>query len=139
MKDIVITLPERLWYLICTGRKKLELRKSIPVEFDLDFSRCWVVLKGTSYVAGYFYLDSFREDYEYIQQIDVIAKAAAVSVQFVRSYYQGSEKACIWNIGPVCQFSRLYDRFYLFGMKHNPQSFVYVDGPMHNLYVQRVQ
>lgn len=139
MKDIVITLPEKLWYLICTGRKKIELRKSIPVEFDKDFSRCWVIRKGSSQILGYFYIESFSEDQEYMKRIDVIAKAAAVSVQFVRSYYQGYRKACIWNIGPVYHSDRQYERFVMLGLKHNPQSFVYVDGPMHNLYVHRVQ
>lgn len=139
MKDIVITLPEKLWYFICSGRKKIELRKSIPVEFDIEVNKCWVVQKGTSRIVGYFYIDSFREDSEYMQQIDVIAKAAAVSVQFVRSYYHGCPKARIWNIGPVYQCCGQYDRFDVFGMKYNPQSFVYVGEPMHEVYRHQVQ
>ena len=139
MKDIVITLPERIWYCICSGGKKIELRKRIPEEFDINFSKVWVIRKGSSQIMGYFNIESFREDQEYMKRIVDIAIAAVVSVEFVRSYYQGYKKACIWNIGPVYKSDMLYDRYAMFGMKHNPQSFVYVDGPMHNLYVHRVQ
>lgn len=139
MKDIVITLPEKLWYFICSGRKKIELRKSIPIEFDKDINKCWVIKKGTSRVMGFFYIESFREDREYMKRIVDMAIAAAVSEQFVRSYYQGYQKACIWNIGPVYQSIRPYDRLDEFGMKRNPQAFVYVDEPKHKLYLRRVQ
>lgn len=139
MKDIVITLPEKLWYYICSGRKKIELRKRIPEEFDINFSRVWVIRKGSSQIMGYFNIESFREDHEYMKRIVDIAIAAAVSEQFVRSYYQGYKKACIWKIRPVYQSTKPIDSFVEFGMRTNPQSFVYVDGPMHNLYVHRVQ
>lgn len=139
MKDIVITLPEELWNSICTGQKKIELRKSIPLLFDNYFNRCWVVQKGTSRVVGYFRIKVFGMYRDYQEHIETIAKDAAVSVPFVKSYYQGHKNAYIWFIGHVYQANRQYERFVLFGIKNNPQSYVYVDGPTHKLNVHQVQ
>lgn len=139
MKDIAITLPEKLWYYICSGRKKIELRKSIPVEFDKDINKCWVIKKGSSRVMGFFFIESFREDKEYMKRIVDVAIAAAVSEQFVRSYYQGYQKAYIWKIGWVCQSIGQYDRFEVLGLKYNPQSFVYVDRTKLKVSLRRVQ
>ena len=139
MKDIVITLPEELWNLICSERKKIELRKSIPIEFDKDINKCWVIKKGTSRVVGFFYIESFHEDLKFRERIDEITNDAAVSVEFVETYYQGYQKACIWKIGPVYQSTKPIDRFVEFGMRTNPQSFVYVDEPKHKLSFLRIQ
>lgn len=139
MKDIAITLSEKLWYFICSGRKKIELRKSIPVEFDKDINKCWVIKKGSSMVMGFFFIESFREDKEYMKRIVDVAIAAAVSEQFVKSYYQGYQKAYIWKIGWVCQSIGKYDRFEVLGLKYNPQSFVYVDRTKLKVSLRRVQ
>lgn len=139
MKDIAITLPEKLWYLICSGQKKIELRKRIPVKFDPFICRCWVMKKGTAKVLGFFFIESFHEDLKFRERINEIANDAAVSVEFVETYYQGYQKACIWKIGPVYQSTEPIDSFVEFGMRTNPQSFVYVDEPKHKLRFLRIQ
>lgn len=139
MKDIAITLPEKLWYFICSGRKKIELRKCIPIKFDPFINRCWVMEKGTTRVLGFFFIESFHKDWNFRERIDEIANDAAVSVKFVETYYQGNRKAYIWKIGPVYQSSKPIDSFVEFGMRTNPQSFVYVDEPKHKLRFIRVQ
>ena len=56
---VVLSLHEKYWRAMLTGEKDLEVRKSMPADFQLlvnreGFMRCYVYVTGSGKVRGYF-------------------------------------------------------------------------------------
>lgn len=126
--DIAITLPLDLWKKIVAGEKTIELRKNFPKEFDVVTDRVYVILKGTTLIAGYFVVSSFenfrvegRSDfYPFLTQI-------AMPKQWIFDYWGYSPTVYFWHIRYVNPFVNLVDRRSVWNIKTNPQSFFYVN------------
>lgn len=127
MENILITLPKDLWDSIKRGKKTIELRKSIPVKFDNCYSKCYVVLKGTRYVVGYFYIDTFHKIPKTDYHIKNISKLACISEDWILKYYQNQDCITCWHIGQVYDFEWLEYASKLIGSKPNPQAYYYTD------------
>lgn len=123
--NIVITLPIELIAEILEGRKRFEIRKTIPRHFNVDKDVVYVVEKGTKNVPIYF---SVRCFYTYTWRHckkDYIAKQASVPVGWINQYANDDEKIRAWVIGCAVQIKPCQSRWYQLGIKSNPQSFVY--------------
>ena len=123
--NIVITLPRSLWEKIKSGEKTVELRKSVPRLFDNATSKCFVVLKGTSEIVGYFKISQFTSCP--LEHIDVnkMAKIAGIPPLWFRTYYTTSQVAHIWHISEVYEYPSSSINLSRLWVTRNPQSYVY--------------
>lgn len=127
MENIVITLPKDLWNSIKRGEKKIVLRKSIPVKFDNYYSKCYVILKGTRNVVGYFYIDTFHKIQKNSNLIKNLSGLACITEDWILKYYQNRDCITCWHIGKVYDFEWLEYASKLIGSKPNPQAYYYTD------------
>lgn len=134
MKNIIITLPKNLWDKIVLGEKRVELRKIIPLYFDNTYSRCYVVIKGTSNVVGYFAIGSFGAYNTQNLDIEKLSKMLCVPKSWVETYIQKTNQIVFWYIKHVFLF---YPKIKLsnFGLEHNPQSYVYTDWSINGVLI----
>ena len=124
MADIAITLPRKLWDKIVAGEKTIELRKSMPKDFDIAEDWCYVIEKGTGRVLGRMSLKfcHARND-DFIRTL--VQKDAGVPCEWIEKYYKGHAFMCLWHI--TCHLEFKYDIGIGFlGLHSAPQSFVYV-------------
>ena len=125
--DIAITLPLDLWKKIVSGEKSIELRKNFPKEFNVKTNRVYVILKGTTRIAGYFMVSSFEAFYaESINDLYPILNKIAVPKQWIIGYIGYSSMVYFWHIRSVVVYPKYIDRIYYWKMQTNPQSFVYI-------------
>lgn len=126
MANIVITLQKSFWQSIESGNKTVELRKSFPLRFQHNEDKCFVVLKGTNIVVGYFIITSYTSLPKERHNVEMVARLACVPVEWVEKYYSNSEHINCWNIGKVVKFNqvRALDDFLI--VAKNPQSYVYI-------------
>lgn len=125
--DIAITLPSALWDKIVSGDKTIELRKNFPKNFDVDVDKVYVILKGTTQIAGFFYVNSFEWFYaKSVRDFVPILHKISVPRQWVINYVGYSSAVYLWHIREVYTFPRPLDRSVVWNMYTNPQSFFYV-------------
>lgn len=127
MENIVITLPEGLWNSIKRGKKTIELRKSIPVKFDNNYSKCYVILKGTRNVVGYFYINLFHKILKNSSVIKYLPKLACITEDWILKYYQNKDYVTCWHIGKVYEFEWVEYAEELIESKPNPQAYYYTN------------
>lgn len=126
MENIVITLPESLWLAIRMGLKQYELRKSWP-KIPMFTGRVYVIIKGTSRVAGYFTLENVIQAKDLAGAWRLYGRKLAIEYEWYLDYVQGVKgNLYFWAIHSVYKFDGNIDREEYLGIKHNPQSFVYV-------------
>lgn len=126
--DIVITLPQTLWKKIVSGEKSIELRKNFPKMFRVNSDKIYVILKGTTRVAGYFHVSSFEYFYaESISDFDPIIDKISIPKQWIINYVGYSSAVYLWHIRNVHCFVKLINRRSVWNLKTNPQSYVYVN------------
>ncbi len=128
MIHVIITLPKQQWEKIVAGRKLFELRKSIPLIHPFS-GRVYVVLKGTSIVPGYFTLSGIigSDDTDYLWDY------CDGNLGFSKDWYQryaSTMRQCLyaWEIESVYEYKTPLNIKKIFGIAHNPQSFVYTHG-----------
>ena len=127
MADIAITLPADLWQKIVSGEKDLELRKIRPKGLVAMVSRVFIILKGTSRVAGYFdYCGCIEMDNRYIAWRDYGDRLGIPRDWFLR-YTSNCQRFFFWKVGYVHVFTGHYDARKLLGLRTNPQCFAYVN------------
>ena len=124
--DIVITLPEDLWNEICAGNKEYECRKRIPRNFFRDTDKCFVIIKGTTNVVGWFnicqflscvYVDEIKEKY---------LNKLSISKEWFDKYSKREDVLHLWEIDSVVYlFSMPQNRDSFLGLDFNPQSYAY--------------
>ena len=124
--DIAITLPKHLWKAICSGDKIYECRKRLPRNFMRVYDKCWVILKGTNDVAGYFYIDHFF----YCINVEDIEKnfldRLCVDKTWFERYAKRYDVLHLWKIGrPVYELTASHNRDEFLDIPANPQSYVY--------------
>ena len=125
--DIAITLPSSLWDKIVSGEKTIELRKNFPKDFCFKYDRVYVLLKGTTKIAGFFYVSSFEDFYaESINDFDPILSKISVPKQWIINYVGYSSLVYLWHIRKVVPFVNFLDRSYIWNKKTNPQSYFYI-------------
>lgn len=127
MADIAITLPANLWQKIVSGEKDLELRKSLPKRIDPMVSRVYVILKGTSRVAGYFdYCGCVAMDNREVAWRGYGHRLGITEDWFLK-YTSNCKQFFFWKVGYVHVFVGNYSVQGLLGLWKNPQSFAYVN------------
>ena len=125
MQHVIITLPQNLWEAILSGKKLFEIRKVIPRIAPFS-GRVYVCLKGSDTVVGFFTLSAIvgSDDAKYIWEI--CAGNIAVTKEWFMKYAANKTKYIFaWEIDSVDKFMVPCNRFTEFGIKGNPQSFVY--------------
>lgn len=128
MIHVIITLPKHLWEKIVAGHKLFELRKSIPLIHPFS-GRVYVVIKGTKLVAGYFTLSGIvgSDDTDYLWEY-CGAYLGITTKGYQR--YASTMRHCLyaWEIDSVYKYNKQLNIKRIFGIAHNPQSFVYTHG-----------
>ena len=125
--NIIITLPHYLWAHICIGTKKIELRKKIPLNFQTNESKCFVVLKGTHRIIGWFTISQFTKMPTPKPCTPDFAKALCVPRNWVDEYLKKSDYCYCWHIKDVYAYKQRVDIKENFEIHSNPQSYVYTD------------
>lgn len=131
MKNIIITLPKFLWESIVKGKKRWEIRKNLPQFFSTNDSKCYVIIKGSDIVAGYFSISSFYSQIYKKEDCSVLAKVACVPDEWISKYLKESKPFWAWRIEKVCVFKKQISAKLVFSIKSNPQSYVYTDVSIH--------
>ncbi len=128
MIHVIITLPKHLWEEIVAGRKLFELRKSIPLIHPFG-GRVYVVIKGTSIVHGYFTVSGIvgSDDTDYLWEY--CGAYLGISNDWYQRY-ASTMRHCLyaWEIDSVYEYRTPLNIKKIFGIAHNPQSFVYTHG-----------
>lgn len=131
MKNMIITLPKFLWESIVKGEKRFEIRKNLPMFFSTCCSKCYVIIKGTDLVAGYFTISCFYSQIYKKEDCSLIAKVACVPDEWVSKYLKESKRFWAWHIEKVFVFKEQISAKSVFSIKSNPQSYVYTDVSIH--------
>ena len=127
MANVIITLPKELWEKIVLKEKQYELRKNYP-KINVLSSRVYVVIKGSTYVAGYFNVGAIWETDDFNQLWQHYGKQLGITFDWFCNYvYTVKHKAYLWQIDNVYRYRGNIDLEEYFGVKHNPQSFIYTD------------
>lgn len=139
MANIVITLPQKLWWAISHGFKTYECRKTLPKGLHAK-GKVYVVIKGTTKVAGCFTVDSFYSTNNFGEAWRYMGKKLFVERQWFVKYVVGHKGMIhLWQIGKVWTFDEVIDLEEYFGIKKNPQSYVYTfKEPYIRMTLQRV-
>lgn len=125
MVDIIITLPRNLILAILMGKKSVECRKTFP-KIGFQYRRVWFVEKGTSYVRGCFTIDHVSEHHDYFKLWHEYGREIFVDEQWFNDYAKTAKKALyLWHIAKVFKCEDKIDVREYFGVRHNPQSFIY--------------
>ena len=125
--DIAITLPKSLWDKIVSGEKSIELRKSKPIDYLLDFDRVYVVIKGSTDIVGYFYITDFvATSPSCLMTLHNALTKIAVSQDWISHYIEGETLVYLWYIGKVFQYSEPLYRPFTLKLSNNPQSYIYL-------------
>lgn len=127
MKNLIITLPKQLWWAIEHGHKMYECRKTLP-KLAQKGSKVYVVEKGTTYVRGYFYIDSIVSTNNYYQAWKNYGQKLFIELEWFNNYVRRHHGFIhFWKIAGVCTFYDKIDLKEYFGVTHNPQSFIYTN------------
>lgn len=127
MANIIITLPRKLWWAIEHGYKTYECRKSCPL-IKYNQSKVYVVEKGTTKVIGCFTIDSIVASNDFAMIWQKYGKKLFIDRDWFLKYVTGYKRLIhLWKIGAVYKFEQTIDLEEVFGVKHNPQSFIYTD------------
>lgn len=127
MANVIITLPKTLWIAIKNGWKTYECRKNIPKNVT-ENSKVYVVLKGTSKVAGCFTVDSYLSTNNFNEVWRYHGHHLFIDRLWFDKYVQNHKGMIhLWKISRVWEFQDTIDLEEYFGVKHNPQSFIYTD------------
>lgn len=128
MIHVIITLPLQLWEEIVAGRKLFELRKSIPLIHPFS-GRVYVVIKGTKLVPGYFTVGGIigSDDTDYLWEY--CGAYLGITTEWYQRY-ASTMRHCLyaWEIDSVYKYNIPLNIKRIFGIAHNPQSFVYTHG-----------
>ena len=125
MPNIIITLPEALWEAIQSGRKKYECRKSLP-KIELWESKVYVVIKGTSTVAGYFTVADIISSRDPEALWRDYGKHLCINREWFNRYVSGySGIIHLWEVGKVKTLEGVNAED--LGIKRNPQSYIYTE------------
>jgi hypothetical protein len=120
--NILITLPKELIGEIISGKKKFEMRKSMPKQMRVGEDGFFVVEKGTDEIRCWCRVDKINETYIDHYSIDWYISRLCVPAEYIEKYANG-KKVYLWQIGKVIQLEDL-TRGSLFVDK-NPQQFAY--------------
>lgn len=125
--DIAITLPKSLWDKIVSGEKSIELRKTRPYHFDIDFDRVYVVIKGSNDIVGYFNITDFMgTSPSCLMTCHNWLRKIAVAQDWISNYIEGATSVHLWFIGKVFQFQKPLYRPFTLKLSNNPQGFIYL-------------
>lgn len=127
--NVMITLPRHLIDAIYSGRKTFELRPSRPKYFSLLNDRVYVVEKGTKHVVMSFRCSCFTSWFDADLLWEYCGGKLAVSKEFYQKYVNSKKALCLWSINDVCMYHPAIPMTLRFGVKHAPQSYVYVNEP----------
>lgn len=122
--NILITLPKDLIESIISGKKKFEMRKSVPKNLEIGIDGFFVVEKGTDKVRCWCRVDEIRETWINFFSLKWYAKQLCVSEEFLDRYARG-KKTYLWKIGKVIIFEKdslIRDSLII---DKNPQQFAY--------------
>lgn len=128
--DIVITLPKNLWLSICSGKKKLEVRKGFPKKFNPEQDRCFVILKGFNVVVGYFYMWGIAKNQDPQKLWELCHNEICVDKHWYDEYTKNTKHVCAWIINSVYEYQRPHNSSLLLNIKTNPQSYYYISNPI---------
>lgn len=109
------------------GIKMFECRKAWP-KIPLFTGRVYVVIKGTTQVAGYFTLCNVIKTNALGQAWHDYGKRLAIEYDWYCQYAASArEYLYFWELDGVYKYDGVRDLEEYFGVKHNPQSFIYTD------------
>ena len=124
--DIVITLPKNLWAAICSGEKEFECRKRIPRNFMRAYDKCWVILKGTTDVVGWFTIDEFLTCVDVEEIASHYLDKLCIDRAWFNEYAKHDDVLSLWKINRnVYELTYPQDRYQFLNVLNNPQSYAY--------------
>lgn len=126
---VVLSLKPKYWQAICEGRKNLEVRKSMPSEFNAlvardGFMRCYVVISGSGgLVKGFFNCKQIIYSH---RASDILrAGETCLTPKEIHEYGKGRNGLLYgWRIEDAGQYKDPLP-LSVFGMERAPQSWAY--------------
>ncbi len=123
--NIIITLPINLVADIAEGRKQVEIRKSIPKDFNTDNDIVWVKTKGYDKIAICFEISHFEEETDLKAVWQKYHAQLGINQLWWENYVRSTPKLAIWHIKQVHIFQPNLSFSEIFPDKTAPQSYIY--------------
>lgn len=131
--NIVITLPKKLAQLIYEGKKRIEVRKNFPKNFDPHNDVVFICEKGTGMVTGMFTIDAKGVSNSPRMIWERHATEIAIDEEWLFKYAENSKELYLWHIHNVWQFVENYSLKEIFHLDKAPQSYAYTDADWYSL------
>lgn len=123
--NIIITLPIDLIAEIAEGRKRVEIRKSVPTLFNPDGDIVWVKTKGADKVPMCFEIDHFEKCTDLEDVWQRYKTQIGVSKAWYLKYTQHAIEVVIWHIKNVRVIQPNLTFSLSFPNLPAPQSYIY--------------
>lgn len=125
--NIVITLPTDLIDAILSGKKSIEIRSKMPLNFETGKDVVYVCQKGFQRVPLFFTIKKFSiYKHDYIGDL-ALSERASVPVKWVSDYRDKHAVVYAWVIGYVCKLAYADEVWQHINIKHNPQCYSYTN------------
>jgi|GEM_PF-1508242 len=125
--NIVITLPQKLITLILLGKKRYEIRKSLPKHLNLEDSWVFVVKKGSNEVPLAFRVDNILYGNMYMELWKSMHGKAGISLDWYLRYVKNAKRIYIWSISERIYFKEPIDVKQDLWIARNPQQYTYAN------------
>ena len=125
--NIIITLPPHLIEKIIKGEKQIEIRKTIPKQFNIDKDVVFVVTKGTNKVSFFFTIRRFYSTNDVEIYWHFNKQYLGIHIDFMQRYWQVDSILHFWEIAYVQPLLYPIDLIEDLHCQRAPQSFVYCD------------
>lgn len=122
---ILISLKQEFALSIFSGNKKFEYRRTNFKNKNIKKAYVYVT-KPTGKVVGEFVIENIIISSPKIIWKQTKNKSGISKKQF-EEYFSNSKTACALEIGNVLFYKKYRNITEMFGIKHPPQSFIYVD------------
>lgn len=121
MRSVLLSLKPNWWELIKSGEKRLEIRKSRPVEVDLPVRVFVYVTKPVGKIVGEFLTSHFLRR----SSLGGLVRRSMVPLEDLIAYADGGD-VFAWTVDDAVEYEKPLELESL-GVNHAPQSWMYVE------------
>lgn len=122
--NVVLTLPKHLIANLISGNKRIEMRKSFPIHFNIGIDGFFACEKGTTEIKCWCRIDRIEKVQDISRVPSEMQTSICVSEDYIKRYAQ-NKKIYFWHIGKCIEFTTPLDLHRNFNLKRAPQSYAY--------------